>query len=364
MGFRCGIVGLPNVGKSTIFNALTSGGAAVANYPFCTIEPNVGIVPVPDRRLERLAEIIRPANVIPTTIEFVDIAGLVKGASRGEGLGNQFLGHIREVDAIAHIVRCFEDENVVHVDGKVDPLRDIEVVETELVLKDLETVERKLAEIERRAKSGDEKAADEHEIGARLRVHLTQGRLAQSYQRTRETAPIIRQLHLLTDKPVMYICNVGEQDLQAEPAALAFVRAHAAKEGSRVVTLSAKIEAEIAELPPAERDTFLKELGFAESGLERVIHEGYTLLDLVTFFTTGPKEVRAWTVRRGTTAPQAAGIIHTDFEKGFIRAEIMKFDVLGQFGSEQAVRDHGLLHIEGREYIMQDGDVVHFRFNV
>lgn len=365
MGFTCGIVGLPNVGKSTIFNAITAAGADVANYPFCTIDPNVGVVPVPDVRLRRLAELYNPGKIVPTTIEFLDIAGLVKGASKGEGLGNQFLGHIRMVDAIAHVVRCFDDPNVVHVDGSVNPQRDIEVVETELILKDLETVEKKLADAERRTRSTDKKARDEMRFYERLRAHFATGRLARYFTvEGNEEVLWMRDLHLLTRKPVMYVCNVHERDLLSENSYVAAVRSIAAREDARVVVVSAAVEAEVAELPEGERLPFLAELGLKESGLSKVIREGYDMLHLVTFFTAGPKEVHAWTVERGTAAPQAAGVIHSDFERGFIRAEIMAFADLDRLGSETAVKEHGLLRIEGKEYTIQDGDVVYFRFNV
>lgn len=365
MGFTCGIVGLPNVGKSTIFNAITAAGADVANYPFCTIDPNVGVVPVPDPRVRRLTELYKPAKTVPTTIEFLDIAGLVKGASKGEGLGNQFLSHIRMVDAIAHVVRCFDDPNVVHVDGSVNPQRDIEVIETELILKDLETVEKKLADAERRTRSADKKAKDEARFYERLRAHFGTGRLARYFVvEGDEEALWMRDLHLLTRKPVMYVCNVHERDLVTENAHVASVRSVAAREDARVVVVSAAVEAEVAELPEEERSLFLEGLGLKESGLSKVIREGYDMLHLVTFFTAGPKEVHAWTVERGTSAPQAAGVIHSDFERGFIRAEIMTFADLDRLGSETAVKEQGLLRIEGKEYTIQDGDVVYFRFNV
>jgi GTP-binding protein YchF len=365
MGFTCGIVGLPNVGKSTLFNAITAAGAEAANYPFCTIEPNVGVVAVPDYRLARLAEIYKPEKVTPTTLEFLDIAGLVKGASKGEGLGNQFLSHIRNVDAIAHIVRCFDDPNVVHVDGSVNPQRDIEIVETELLLKDLETVERKLADAEKRAKGGDKEIRAEAEFYQRIRDHLTNGRLARYYQVAEQKEQLwLRDLHLLTAKPVMYVCNVHEKEVGTENRYVEHVRAVAAKEGAKVVVVSAAVEAEVAELAESERRHFLEELGLKESGLDQVVREGYDLLHLITFFTGGPKEVRAWTVERGSNAPQAAGQIHSDFERGFIRAEVMKFEDLDRLGSEIAVKEQGLLHVEGREYVMKDGDVVYFRFNV
>ena len=365
MGFTCGIVGLPNVGKSTFFNAITAAGADAANYPFCTIEPNVGVVPVPDHRIGRLVEIYQPPKIIPTTIEFVDIAGLVKGASKGEGLGNQFLSHIRNVDAIAHVVRCFDDSNVVHVDGSVNPKRDIEVIETELILKDLDTVERKQAEAEKRAKAGDRKLKLESDFYASIRDHLLGGRLARYAPVHSDDEKLwMRDLHLLTNKPVMYVCNVHEQDVLRENEYVQQVKEVAAKEGATVAVISAAVEAEVAELPEQERGPFLEELGLKESGLHQVIREGYQLLRLLTFFTAGPKEVHAWTVERGTLAPQAAGVIHTDFEKGFIRAEIIKFQDLDRLKSEAAIKESGLLHVEGREYAVEDGDIVFFRFNV
>ncbi len=365
MGFTCGIVGLPNVGKSTLFNAITSAGANVANYPFCTIDPNVGVVPVPDGRLDRLAAIYKPQKVVPTTLEFLDIAGLVKGASQGEGLGNQFLSHIRMVDAIAHVVRCFDDENIVHVDGAIDPAYDIEVIETELILKDLDTVEKKLADAEKRSRTADKKAKAEAELYQRVKEHLGSGRLARYLVCHHEEEKLwLRDMHLLTAKPVMYVCNVHEKDLGTENAYVQKVREIAAKEEAKVVVVSAAVEAEIAELPESEREAFLSGLGLKESGLTKVIHEGYDLLHLVTFFTAGDKEVHAWTTHRGATAPEAAGEIHSDFQKGFIRAEVMKFEDLDRFGSEAAVREKGMLHVEGKEYVVEDGDVLFVRFNV
>lgn len=365
MGFNCGIVGLPNVGKSTLFNAITAAGAEAANYPFCTIDPNVGVVAVPDARIEALAKIYSPPKIIPTAIEFVDIAGLVKGASKGEGLGNQFLSHIREVDALVHVVRCFDDENVVHVDGNVNPKRDIEIIEAELIFKDLDTVEKKIADAERRAKTSEKKAVEEHQFCLSVKYHLLKGRLARYLDiPSGDASRWIREMHLLTDKPVMYVCNVHEKDVAGTNAYVAEVREVAAKEKAKVVVISAAVEAEVAELPTHERADFLRELGLKESGLQQVIHEGYALLRLITFFTAGPKEVRAWTLRQGSLAPEAAGVIHSDFEKGFIRAEIMKYDDLVRLGSEQAVKDNGLFYIEGKEYVIEDGDVVHFRFNV
>jgi GTP-binding protein YchF len=365
MGFNCGIVGLPNVGKSTLFNAITAAGAEAANYPFCTIDPNVGVVVIPDQRIDRLVRIYQPPKVVASTIEFVDIAGLVKGASKGEGLGNQFLSHIREVDAIAHVVRCFDDSNVVHVDGNVNPRRDIEVIEAELIFKDLDTVEKKLSETQRKAKTGDKKMKAEADLYTRVRDHLLSGRLVRYLSIENEDDVLwMRDLHLLTNKPVMYVCNVHERDVASEIAYVQAVREIAAKEGAKVVTVSAAVEAEVAELPTGDRRGFLEGLGMKESGLDKVVREGYDLLHLITFFTAGPKEVHAWTVRKGATAPQAAGVIHSDFEKGFIRAEIMKYEDLVSLGSEQAVKDGGLLHIEGKEYVVEDGDIVHFRFNV
>jgi hypothetical protein len=364
MGFNCGIVGLPNVGKSTLFNAITAAGADAANYPFCTIDPNVGVVTIPDERIDALVRMYQPAKTVPSVIEFVDIAGLVKGASKGEGLGNQFLSHIREVDAIAHVVRCFDDPNVVHVDGSINPKRDIEVIEAELIFKDLETVEKKKSDAERRAKS-DPKAKKEAEFFLRLNDHLLGGRLARYLQLASDDERLwLRDVHLLTNKPVMYVCNVHEKEVAIENAYVQAVRDIAANEGAKVVTVSAAVEAEVAELAVEERSHFLEHLGLAESGLNKVIREGYDLLHLITFFTAGPKEVHAWTVPKGSTAPQAAGAIHSDFEKGFIRAEITKYDDLVRLGSEQAVKDKGLLHIEGKEYVIEDGDIVYFRFNV
>jgi ribosome-binding ATPase len=365
MGFNCGIVGLPNVGKSTLFNAITAAGAAAENYPFCTIDPNMGIVIVPDKRLETLAKIYTPSKITPTAIEFVDIAGLVRGASKGEGLGNQFLSHIREVHALCHVVRCFEDENVVHVDGSVNPKRDIEIVEAELILKDLDTVEKKLSEAEKHSKSGDKKSRAEADFYSRIKQHLLEGRLAY-YEKpeTPDEKQYLRDLHLLTAKPVMYIANVDEEHLNADSAYVKDVREVAAKEGAKVVVACTKIEAEIASMPFEEREQFLHDLGVRESGLDQVIHEGYALLDLITFFTAGPKELRAWTIKKGATAPQAAGEIHSDMQRGFIRAEIIKYADLAAFGSEHAVKEKGLLHVEGRDYVVKDGDVMFVRFNV
>jgi ribosome-binding ATPase len=365
MGFTCGIVGLPNVGKSTLFNAITAAGANVANYPFCTIDPNVGIVSVPDSRLERLAEIYKPQNIVPTTLEFLDIAGLVKGASKGEGLGNQFLSHIRMVDAIVHVVRCFDDPNIVHVHGAAHPKFDIEVVETELILKDVETVEKKLADAEKRVKIGDKKVQAEEEFYSSVKNYLLAGRLARYIKPENEGEHLyLRDMHLLTNKPVMYLCNVHEKELSADNTYVHQVRELAAKENAQVVVVSAAVEAEISQLPESDRPAFLAELGLQESGLSKVIREGYDVLHLITFFTAGPEEVHAWTVQQGATAPQAAGEIHSDFERGFIRAEIISYADLDRHGSEAAVRDAGRLRAEGRDYKIEDGDVLFVRFNL
>ena len=364
MGFNCGIVGLPNVGKSTLFNAITAAGAEAANYPFCTIEPNVGVVIVSDERVDKLVKMYDSKKIVPSTIEFVDIAGLVKGASKGEGLGNQFLSHIRDVDAVAHVVRCFDDQNVVHVDGSVNPKRDIEVIETELIIKDLDTVEKKLSDAERRAKS-DKKNKPEADFYQKVKDHLHSGRLARYIETHNDDEKLwLRDMHLLTTKPVMYVCNVHEKDVTGNNSYVDQVVEIAAKEGAKVVVVSAAIESEVAELPQEERSPFLEGLGLKESGLQKVVREGMDLLGLVTFFTAGPKETHAWTVRKDATAPEAAGVIHTDFQKGFIRAEIMKCDDLFRLGDEQKVKEAGLLHVEGHEYIIQDGDICHFRFNV
>jgi len=356
-------VGLPNVGKSTLFNALTAAGIAAENYPFCTIEPNVGVVPVPDPRLDRLAEIVKPARILPTTMEFVDIAGLVAGASKGEGLGNQFLAHIRETDAVAQVLRCFEDDDVAHVTGKVDPGSDAEVINTELALADLETVERGIARVSRNAKSGNKQAKHVLSLIEQVRAHLDAGKPVRSMDPDAERDDAIADLHLITAKPALYLANVAEDGFADNPM-LDTVRALAGSEKSVAVPVCAAIEAEIAELDEADRREFLESMGLEEPGLNRVIRAGYELLDLQTFFTAGPKEARAWTIRKGLTAPQAAGRIHTDFEKGFIRAEVVGYDDFVACGGEHGAKEAGKWRLEGKDYVMQEGDVVHFRFNV
>jgi GTP-binding protein YchF len=363
MGFKCGIVGLPNVGKSTLFNALTKAGIEAANYPFCTIEPNVGIVTVPDPRLDALCEIVKPQNTVPTTMQFVDIAGLVKGAASGEGLGNQFLANIRETDAIAHVVRCFENDDIVHVEGQVNPLSDIEVINTELALADLESVEKALIKVNKNSRGGNKEALLEKQVLEKIKAHVDQGLPVRSLDLTAEEKQIAGRFFLLTAKPVLYIANVNDYGYENNPH-LEKLLALAKEENATVVALCASTEAELVDLDEADREEFMADLGLEEPGLHRVIRAGYELLGLQTYFTAGVKEVRAWTVPKGATAPQAASVIHTDFEKGFIRAEVIAYDAFISHRGEQGAKEAGKLRLEGKDYIVKDGDVMHFRFNV
>ncbi|TNF46186.1 MAG: redox-regulated ATPase YchF [Bacteroidetes bacterium] len=365
MSLKCGIVGLPNVGKSTLFNCLSNAKAQSANFPFCTIEPNIGTISVPDTRLEVLEKIVNPERVVPTTMEIVDIAGLVKGASKGEGLGNQFLANIRETDAIIHVLRCFDDGNIVHVDGSVDPVRDKEIIDIELQLKDLETIEKRITSIARQLKSGDKEIVKENDVAQRIKLELEKGNSVRSIPFDEKEQEIVSRFQLITSKPVLYLCNVEESAVKTGNKYVDLVKDAVKNEDAEVLVIGAKIEADITELDTyEERQMFLEELGLDEPGVNRLIRSAYALLNLQTYFTAGVKEVRAWTIRKGMTAPQAAGVIHTDFEKGFIRAEVMKYNDFTTLGSEAAVKEAGKFKVEGKEYVVEDGDIMHFRFNV
>ena len=365
MALQCGIVGLPNVGKSTLFSALSNAKAEAANYPFCTIEPNVGVITVPDNRLKVLADLVNPEKILPTVIEFVDIAGLVKGASKGEGLGNQFLANIREVDAIIHVVRCFDDENIVHVDGRVNPVEDKDVIDTELQIKDLESVDKRLQKVEKKAKSGDKDAKKQFDLLSKLKTHLETGENARSCELNNIEQEMVKEYQLLTIKPVIYVANVDEDSLKEDNKHVKAIKEKVAPEKALVIKVCASLESQIAEFEEEEeKQILLDEYGMEESGLAQLIRAGYDTLDLITYFTAGVQEVRAWTIKKGWTAPQAAGVIHTDFEKGFIKAEVIKYDDYATLGSEQACKEAGKLGIEGKAYVVSDGDVMHFRFNV
>ena len=365
MALQCGIVGLPNVGKSTLFNALTAGKALAANYPFATKDPNVGVITVPDKRLDQLTEFVQPKSVVPTVIEIVDIAGLIKGASKGEGLGNQFLANIRETNAICHVVRCFDNDQVIHVDGSVDPVRDKDIIDTELIFKDLETLDKRLEKINKAAKTGNKDAVATAELGKRLKAHMEEGKPARSFAQDEKEEEFVKELMLLTSKPILYVCNVDENSVKNGNKYTEAFKAAVADEKAEVILVCANIEAEIIQLDdPEEKEMFLEEMGLSEPGVNRLIFACYTLLDLITYFTAGEKEVRAWTIVRGTKAPGAAGVIHTDFERGFIRAEVIGYDDYETYKSEQAVKEAGKFKVQGKDYIVADGDVMHFLFNV